>query len=422
MHILYNVVFIIFGIVYLPYLILTRRYRYGMANRFGILSSRLKKISSSNKIMWIHAVSLGEMKAASILAPLLRKAFPEHKLLFSSVTPTGNKEARRIATGEEAVFYLPFDISFIVDRVARTLRPEIFLCLEAELWPNLISSLYKFNTKIVLVNGRISDRSYPAYRKVKFLISRILKKFSLVLMQSERDAVRALALGAPEDKVFASGNLKFDLSLASSINNRREVRERLKMSEEDILLTGGSTNKGEEEQLIYCFLKLKKIHKNLKLMIAPRHIERIREIEDLLSRHGVGAVRFSEVGSKELSDIFILNTLGNLKTIYAGSDIVFVGGSLVKKRGGQNPIEPAALARPVIVGKYMSNYQDVVKSFLQNEALIQVGGRDELYSAIKFLIDNPHERRKLGANAKDTVEKNSGSSQRSIELILSHIR
>ncbi len=425
MRILYNLLFIIFGIIYLPYFIVTKRYRYGLANRFGVLSKRLNAVSSKGRVIWIHAVSLGEMKAASILAPLLRKAFPSHTIVFSSVTHTGNKVARTIATGEEAVFYLPFDISFIVDKVVRTIRPELFLCLETELWPNLIASLYRFDAKIVLINGRISKKSCFGYKKIRFIISRLLNKFSLILMQSERDAVRILTLGAPKEKVLVTGNLKFDLSLLVSTSRRREIRERLGIVEEDILLIAGSTHRGEEEQILDCFLKLKKEYTNLRLLIAPRHVERIQEIERLISKRGFNSIRYSQINTNHEPRItndelcvFLLDTMGDLKTIYSASDIVFIGKSLINK-GGQNPIEPATLAKPVILGKFTFNFQDVVNSFLENNAAIQVENKDELYSAIRMLIDNPRERKRLGTNAKDTVDKNSGSSQRTIGLIRS---
>lgn len=420
MRVLYNLAFIIFGIVYIPYLIVTKRYRYGLGNKLGFLSERIKSISSRGKVIWIHAVSIGETKTASILAPLLRKEFPSHTLLFSTVTHTGNKVARTIATGDEEVFYLPFDLSFIADKVVGTIKPELFLCLETELWPNLISSLHRANAKIVLTNGRISNKSYSGYQKIKFVIRKVLSKFSLILMQSERDAEKILSLGAPKDKVSVVGNLKFDLSLSETFSKRREIREKLKIDDREILLIAGSTHKGEEEQILDCYLKLKKEYGNLRLLIAPRHIERAQEVERLLARCGLKPRRFSQIGPSDerlaASDIFILDTIGNLRTIYSASDIVFVGGSLVKK-GGQNPIEPASLAKPIIFGKFTSNFQDVVKSFLEDSAAIQVENKEELESAIKSLIVNPKERKKLGLEAKETVSRNSGSSQRTVSLI-----
>ena len=424
MRILYNLVFVVFSIVYFPYLIVTKRYRYGMAERFGFLSRRLRAISSSSKVIWIHAVSLGEMKAASILAPLLRRTFPKHTLVFSSVTHTGNKVARTIATADEGVFYLPLDVSFITDRVARIIKPELFLLLEAELWPNLINSLYKANTKIILVNGRVSDSSYRDYKRIGFIMPRILNKISLMLMQSGQDAAKMLELGAPKENIFVTGNLKFDLSLSDSVTKNREVREKLGIRDEDILFTAGSTNKGEEEQLVDCFSRLKKDYRGLRFLIAPRHIERTQEIQQLIDRKGFKSARYSQIKDLHLTheDILILDTIGDLKVIYSGSDIVFVGGSLIEKRGGQNPIEPASLAKPIIMGRFMANYQDVVRAFLENHAAIQVEDRDGLYSALKLLLDNPGERRNLGMNAREIVDRNSGSSQRTISLILSHLK
>ena len=424
MNILYDLGFLIFGLIYLPYLVVTKRYRHGLASRMGILPERVKDISSKGKVIWIHAVSVGEIKAASILAPLLRKTFPDHTLLFSTVTHTGNKVAKTIATGDEGVFYLPFDISFIVNRVIRCIKPEIFLCLETELWPNLISSLSSFNSKVILVNGRISDKSFSGYKKIRFITSSILKKFSLIVMQSEKDKDRILDLGAPKDKVFATGNLKFDLAIVDASSERHEIREKLNIPKEDILLVAGSTHRGEEEQILNCFSKLKNSYKNLRLLIAPRHIERTGEIEGLLNKLNFTPVKVSSLDAnkastsleRDSSQVLILDAIGDLKNMYSASDIVFVGGSLVKK-GGQNPIEPAVFSKPIIIGKFTFNFQDVVRSFLEDNSCIQVGDEEGLCSAITSLLDNPNERKKLGARAKDTVDKNSGSSLNTLKLI-----
>ena len=423
MKILYNLAFIIFGIFYLPYMVVTKRYKYGMKDRFGILPEKIKNITSKNRIIWIHAVSVGEMKAAGILAPLLRKTFPSHKLLFSTITHTGNKVARTIATGEEGVFYLPLDISFIAEKVVRQVKPEIFIALETELWPNLIDSLYRSGAKLALVNGRISNRSYSKYKKGKFFISKLLKKFSLILMQSDQDAVRIITLGGQKEKVFVTGNLKFDIPILNFDAKRTELRKKLNLKDEEVLLIAGSTHRGEEEDIAHCFSRLKKEYKNLRLLIAPRHIERTEEIEKLLTKAGFKPVRISSLGiehsAEGIEPVFILDTIGELRSMYSASDIVFVGGSLVRK-GGQNPIEPASLAKPIIFGKYTFNFQDVTKIFLENEAGIKAENKEELYSAVRFLMDNPRDRKKLGINAKDAINKNSGSSQRTIDLILSN--
>jgi 3-deoxy-D-manno-octulosonic-acid transferase len=425
MRIFYNAAFIIFGIFYLPYFVVTRRYRYGMKDRFGFLPKKIKSICSKNRIIWVHAVSVGEMKAAGIMAPLLRKAFPSHTILFSTVTNTGNKIARGIAAGDEEIFYLPFDISFIADKVVKAIKPEMFISLETEFWPNLIYSLYKSGARIILINGRISNKSYPRYKKGKFFIAALLKKFSLILMQSDQDAVRIITLGASKEKVFVTGNLKFDIQLLNFDSKRIELRKRLNLKDEEVLLIAGSTHRGEEGDIVHGFSRLKKEYKNLRLLIAPRHIERTEEVEKFLSKTGFRSIRISNLFTNDerrtTSDeqsVFLLDTIGDLRSMYAASDIVFVGGSLVKK-GGQNPIEPASLAKPIIFGRYTFNFQDVVKIFLENDAAIEVKDKEGLYSALRFLLDKPEERKRLGINAKDIINKNSGSSQRTIDLIRS---
>nr|MBU1328877.1 3-deoxy-D-manno-octulosonic acid transferase [Candidatus Omnitrophota bacterium] len=423
MRILYNLVFFLLGIFYLPYFVVTRRYRYGMKDRFGLLPEKIKSVCSKSKIIWVHAVSVGEIKAAGILAPFLRKAFPSHTLLFSTVTHTGNKVAKTIISGNESVFFLPFDISFIVDRVVRTVRPEIFISMETELWPNLILSLYKAGSRLILANGRISNRSYSRYKKGKFFISALLKKFSLILMQSDRDANRIIALGAQKEKVFVTGNLKFDIPLLDFDTKRTELRKRLNLKDEEVLLVAGSTHRGEEGDIIHGFSRLKKEYKDLRLLIAPRHIERAEEIEKLLIKTGFKSMKISflSIGhsAKDIEPVFILDTIGELRSMYSASDIVFIGGSLIKK-GGQNPIEPASLGKPIIFGKYTFNFHDVIKIFLENDSGLEVKDKEGLYSAIRFLLNNPEDRKRLGINAKDTINKNSGSSQRTINLILSN--
>jgi len=425
MRIIYNAVFIIFGVFYLPYFLITGRYKYGIGDRLGFLPGSLKAICrNKRKIIWVHAVSVGEAKIAGTLAPLLRKAFPSHTLLFSTVTHTGNKIARMAAAENEGVFYLPFDISFITDRVVNLIKPEIFICTETELWPNLIHSLHASGARLILTNGRISDRSYSGYKKCKFFISNLLKKFSLILMQSSQDASRIIALGAPGEKVFVTGNLKFDIPLADKGGKREELREKLNLGENEILIVAGSTHKGEEEIMADCFSDLKKSYPLLRLLIAPRHIERVSEIEKLLTRAGFEAVKVSSVGIEHRAEgrrpVFILDTMGELKSMYSASDIVFVGKSLVKK-GGQNPIEPASFGKPIILGKNTSNFHDVVKVFLENEAVVEVKDKEGLCSAVRFLLDNPEERKKLGVNAIKTISGNSGSSQKTIGLILGRI-
>ncbi|MFA5389549.1 MAG: 3-deoxy-D-manno-octulosonic acid transferase [Candidatus Omnitrophota bacterium] len=421
MRILYNLAFIIFGILYLPYLVITGRYKYGLKDRLGFLPEKIKSICSKSKVIWVHGVSVGEIKAAGILAPLLRKAFPSHTLLFSTVTNTGNKVAATIAGAAEGVFYLPFDISFIVHRVVKIIKPDIFISMETELWPNLLSSLHRSGARLILANGRISDRSFPRYKKGRAFAEDILKKFSLILTQSGKDAARFIELGAPKENVRVTGNLKFDIPALDIEKKRDELRRKLGLQENEILLIAGSTHRGEEETITGCFMAMKGKYDKLRLLIAPRHIERTTEIEKLLSRKGLKSEKISSLAleprASNLEPVFILDTIGELRAMYSAGDIVFVGGSLVKK-GGQNPIEPAILGRPVMFGKYTFNFQDVVKLFRENSSAIEANNKEEICAALRILLEDPERRKTLGMNARDTVLKNSGSSQRTVDYIL----
>lgn len=423
MKILYNLAFFIFGIFYLPYLVVTRRYRYGLKEKLGFLSEELKSICAKNKIIWIHAVSLGEMKAIGPLVPLLRKAFPGRKLIFSAITNTGYNAATKMLGEEEAAFYLPFDLSFIVTKVVDIIKPEIFISMEAELWPNLIESVYDSGARLIMVNGRISPRSYLRHKKAKFFIAGLLKKFSVLLMQSESDAKRIKELGASEEKVFVTGNLKFDLGLKDPGGDRDRLRKKIGLSEKEMLLICGSTSKGEESAVLDCFKDLKNEYANLRLLIAPRHIERVSEIEKIILKRDFQVIRMSALNNKpELPSpeaVFILDTIGELRSMYSAGDIVFVGGSLIK-RGGQNPIEPASFAKPIIFGKYTYNFQDVIRMLLENNAGIEVQDKPGLCKAIKGLLSDPEKRNQMGDNAKVVVDKNSGSCQRTIARILSN--
>ncbi len=420
MNILYDFLFIIFSLVYLPYFIFTRRYRYGLPDRFGIVSKRLCILAKKRELIWLHAVSVGEMRAAGLLAPLLRREFPGYTLLFSSITHTGNKIARTIATPEESPVYLPFDLSFITDRFVNRISPKLFISLESEFWPNLIFSLYKSGVPIILVNGRISKRSYKAYKCVRPFLKQLLNRFTLFCMQSAMDMERLIELGADSRKVECTGNLKFDLpSLGIDETYRKDFRANLGLKIDDILFVCGSTHRGEETMILRIFRDLFKEWNNLRLLIAPRHIERVEEVAKLIRRTGFEPVKISQVSglrSQVSGLVYILDIMGELRSIYSASDLVFIGGSLIKK-GGQNPIEPAVASRPIIFGRWMFNFQDVANNFIENNAAILVDNEQELSLKIEFLLRHPEARKTLGLNAREVVRKNTGSAERTVECI-----
>jgi len=371
--------------------------------------------------IWLHMVSVGEARALRILLEKLRKEYPDRKIALSTVTPTGNKIARSMAVEGDLVFYLPLDISFIVRSVVDLINPCLFVIAETEIWPNLITYLNKRAIPIISVNSRISDKSFKSYTLIKFLLQGILNKISFFCVQTQTDSLRLLALGVNPKKIKLTGNMKFDNTEDADKKNAdcADYRRKLGLKKEDKLLTAGSTHPGEEEIILRVYKELLSDFPALKLLIAPRHPERAPEIERLALNYGFNSVFISKLIP---STIFILDTIGQLKDFYAVSDIVFIGGSLIKK-GGQNILEPALFSKPIIFGPYMFNFRDIAELFLVSGAAVSVKDKEELREKIKDLFLYPESALELGRRAKELLLKNQGASERNLEIIkevLSH--
>ncbi len=388
--------------------------------RMGIFPKDFfKKLSP----IWIHAVSVGEINAVKSLIRELRKEYPEKNLVISTVTETANTIAKSLVEDGDRVTFLPLDLSFIVKRVVRKIRPSLFVIAETEIWPNLILRLEREKVPIVLVNGRISGRSFRGYRIVKFLLKDILRKISLFCMQTERDKKRILSLGVPKEKVFVAGNMKFDtIDYRDFEENYRDYRQKLDLKPTEELIVAGSTHPGEEKIILEVYKKLLIDFSNLRLLIAPRHPERAENIAKLAIKCGFNPVRISQLSDQSTNQkiIFILDTIGKLISFYAISTIVFVGGSLVK-RGGHNILEPAFFEKPIIFGPYMFNFQDICDLFLSNKAAIKVDNKQELFEEVKNLLDNPSEKEELSKRARVLILENQGATEKNISLIRSQV-
>lgn len=411
MFILYDLIFLIFTLIYLPIYLFKGKFHQGFLRRLGILPKGL----NLDKPFWIHAVSLGEAISLRGLIGELRKCYPAKQFVFSTVTPTGNKIFREIAREGDLVTYLPLDFSFTVKKVIDKVRPNLFIIAETEIWPNLITYLGKKNIPIVIVNGRISDASLKGYSAVRLLIAPILNKVRLFCMQSDADAARLKQLGFPGDKIKVTGNMKFD-----QLNPGRGAgcREKLGLSPQEKLFLCGSTHPQEEEIILSVYKNLLKKFSGLRLLIAPRHTQRSGEILKLANGFGFCCVEASKINPQNLSakPVFILDTVGNLADFYAAADIVFVGGSLVK-RGGHNILEPAGAGKPVIFGPQMFNFRDVARIFLDNHAAIMVKSAKELESAVEELFNNSAMAAELTANARRVILQNQGATARNIGAI-----
>jgi len=355
----------------------------------------------------------------------LRIVYPEKKLVISTVTATGNKIARAIAKEGDFVTYLPLDASFIVKRVINKINPSIFIIAETEIWPNLISCLYRRKIPIIAVNGRISDRSFRGYLAIRFLIRPILKKINLFCVQTEPDAERLMYLGVLPGKIQITGNMKFDIKDYDFKKNYAQCRARLNLGPQEKLLVAASTHPGEERIVLIAYKALLKEFPDLRLLIAPRHPERSSNIVDLIKKYDFEPVKISLLesrtrGLKNLRTIFILDTIGELISFYAIADIVFVGGSLVKK-GGHNILEPASQEKPILFGPHMFNFRDIAELFLNNKAALMVHSQKELEANITDLLNNPDKARELGKTALGLIRKNQGATRRNIESILACI-
>jgi len=366
--------------------------------------------------VWIHAVSVGEVLAVKNFVENFQKRFPKQKIILSTTTRTGNAVAGKVLNRDVLKFYFPLDFSFVVKRVVDFINPSILIIMETEIWPNLILELSKRRLPIVLINGRISDKSFKGYRKIKFFFGKILKKINLFCMQTTESAERIKALGAAPSGVRTTGNMKFDVR---ELSQQEKLMPNLELSGK--LIIAGSTHAGEEEIVLEVYKELLEASDSLQLLIAPRHIDRAEAIKKKLEQYGFEGILMSQIekgARKALSKktILILDTLGELKHLYSLATIVFMGGSLIK-RGGHNIIEPAISGKPIVFGPYMFNFKDMARSFLENNAALEVKNKRALKETLQLLLKDENRRIALGRNAKGLIDKSRGATERNIDEV-----
>ncbi|MDD5252577.1 MAG: 3-deoxy-D-manno-octulosonic acid transferase [Candidatus Omnitrophota bacterium] len=419
MFLLYDLIILIFVLIYLPVYLLKGKFHHGFFRRFGFLPDNL----NLDQPIWIHAVSVGEAVSIKGLISELRKTYPHKRLVISTVTATGNKIARGLINDGDFLTYLPLDFSFIVKKVIKKINPCLFIIAETEIWPNLINCLYKQRIPIVTVNGRISDNSYSGYRAIKFLIRPILRRVSKFCVQSNTDAARLNNLGVDKRNILVSGNVKFDINLDLSgqpTDKALGIRQKLMLGPDDKLWVCGSTHPGEEEIITKAYKELLFSFPKLKLLIAPRHPERSKDVAKLVSDGSFMPVFISSISSAcptcVNNPVFILDVMGELLSYYSAADIVFVGGSLVKT-GGHNILEPASQKKPVIFGPQMFNFRDIAKLFLENKAAIMVTDSGGLVGKVKEILASNLLAQQLVERAYGLIISNRGATKKNIEII-----
>lgn len=421
MRILYDLFFLIFSLLYIPTLVFKGKAHRDLAQRFGFLPDEISKLA---RPVWIHGVSVGEAGVAIRIAAEIKKRFSGVPVVISTTTRTGNDLAKKTGAGiVDGIFYFPLDMTAVVSRVVRKVDPRLYITVETELWPNLLEELRSKKVPVAVVNGRISDRSFARYMKIRFIMKRILACVDVFCMQTAGDAGRIKKLGAPENRVNVTGNMKFDEKpLAGTIAKLDNAYFGFTQSCE--VLVAGSTHFPEEKTVIDIYTRLLARKPGLKLVIAPRHVERSEAIAVYVEKAGLKYVRFSELSSgkrPEGTDVVIVDTIGHLKDIYSVATLVFIGGSIIKK-GGQNPIEAASWGKAVVFGPNMFNFREVSRVFLEREAAIQIKDEAELGMTIAELLNDPAKRETMGASAVRVIQENAGAVVRTADVVEKYIK
>ncbi|WP_273152076.1 lipid IV(A) 3-deoxy-D-manno-octulosonic acid transferase [Methylophaga thiooxydans] len=375
--------------------------------------------SSEKPLIWLHAVSVGEVEAARPLVASLQETYPQHRILITTMTPTGSARVTKLYGETVLHCYLPYDLPFAVKRFLKTVQPTLGIIMETELWPNLIHYSAEFKIPLVLANARLSARSAKGYQRVAKLTRNMLKSFSLIAAQSHDDRQRLIELGADKNSVHAVGNLKFEISMPASVNEQAEAM-RSAWGDRPVFIAA-STHEGEDEIILNASRQIRAKFPDLLLVIVPRHPERFDRVAALSQRAGFKILRRSENGmcSKAIQ-VFIVDTMGELPLFYGASDIAFVGGSLVP-RGGHNLLEPAALGRAVLIGPHYFNFNEISNQFLQANAAIEITSSETLAECVNDLFSHPQKRAAMGEAGQMLIEQSKGASNRLLNLIKRHI-
>ena len=424
MYLIYGLLTLVFFLTASPYFgyqaLRHRKYIGSFWQRLGYLPVSLNLDAEPS--IWIHAVSVGEVLTARALLPGLRERYPSLRLFMSTTTMTGQQLARQNLQGLDGVFYFPFDLTFIVNRILRLVKPRLFIMMETEIWPNLLRACRRYGVKTILVNGRISSRSYPHYRVIRRLFCSVLENVDQFCVQGDESGQRLINLGADPKRVTVTGTLKFDSLEPAAARPALQTRDRVlryfRISARRFVVVAASTVRGEEAPVLRAFTRIKRSTSDALLIIAPRHPQRFDEVVQMAELVGFSVARRTDlpIDTEPRVDVVVLDTIGELARLYQVATVVFVGGSLVD-RGGHNILEPAIFGKPIVFGPRMQNFKEVAETFLAANAACQVHSGGELEETLQALLNDPVRRAGLGATARALVESNRGAKERSLEVI-----
>lgn len=431
MRTIYNILFCLFFVLSAPYYFrrMWRRGNWmdGFGERFAMYDASLKQALTNRHVLWIHAVSVGEVNLCTQIIRAIEPRVPNVKIVVSTTTTTGMGELKRRLPSHISKIYYPIDRRKYVSRAIATINPEAIVMVEAEIWPNFIWRARKVGIPLFLANARLSSRSFPRYKRFGFLFRPLFAAFSGVGCQNDEDAQRLREVGCRPEAIRVVGNLKFD---AAKLSERRSldvrgILQQLGVAPDAPVLVAGSTHHGEEVLLMDMARRLRARFPDLFLILVPRHFERCRDVAQELRARGVKFVFRNEVvpatqfNPGEI-ECLLVNTTGELRFFYEPATVVFIGKSLTAV-GGQNPIEPGALGKAIVFGPNMQNFADITRSFLRKNAAVQVKNAAELETAVGELIADRDRRVKLGQAALEVVAENLGALERTVEMVLAQL-
>ena len=393
------------------------RYRAGLPGRLGLVPEGLKTAVAGRDLIWVHAVSVGEVLAAVQLIRELKGALPGRVVAVSTTTETGQRLAKE-RLPESPVFYLPLDFRYAVRRYLRVLRPKVLVLMESELWPRLIAQCARCGVPILVANARISDRSFPRYMRLRRLWRPFLERITLFLAQSDEAAARLIKIGAPAERVRVIGNLKYDVRVSDESALMKMLTERLPAGSR--VLVCGSTLEGEEQMLLTAWSAVLATEPNTVMVLAPRHPDRFASVAGMVSAGGFALVRVSKFQKRPetltAGSVFLLDTIGDLASMYGVAAVAFVGGSLVTK-GGHNPLEPAQFAVPVVMGPSFENFRGVVDTMRKEDA-IRIVTPEGLAATLIALLHDQNDAKAMGERGRAAFETQSGATAATVKALM----
>ncbi|MGB2697830.1 MAG: 3-deoxy-D-manno-octulosonic acid transferase [Candidatus Zixiibacteriota bacterium] len=426
MYFIYNLFLTVVFILLFPFLYLWAvAGKHGVRERLGKLPQKTEEWFSSRQVLWFHAASVGEIKLLSSVIPKIKKKKPDYSIVVSTLTKAGKNEGQRSLKGVDLFFYLPVDFPFLVRKILKRINPRALIIVETEIWPNLIREAKKYGVRIALINGRFSPKSFQKYLKFKSFFSNVLSFYDLFCMRTEEDSKRLLLLGANPAKVKVVGNLKYDITISDQLSmNPDDLKEDLGIPAGSKVVVAGSTEQGEERMVLDVFKRLKQDIPDLFLILAPRHLNRIKQVENELIGTGLKYQKRTQMkkesGAKVNCNVILLDTIGQLLSLYSIAEVAFVGGSLIPF-GGHNILEPAMHSVPVLFGPYMDHFKESSELLIKSGGGVLVKDKEELFLKISQILKDEEKKKRVGQMAFDFIKRHQGSSDKTVDLILNLI-